>query len=834
MDNKINLERENMSAMPQVTQHPASVEAYIRHGWSLVPIPNGTKGPRTPGWNLKENAIKSQADLPVGFGIGLAHAYSGTMAFDIDEWDMTVEELTPQGVDLQALYDANDAVIIDSGRAGHGKLLYSLPFGLTLPSKKIIVKGVTAYELRCATANNLTVQDVLPPSIHPDTNQPYRWAGKGHWTRLPTIPQSLLDLWQGLLETDKERTMPSGDAMPTSWEEIRSAVEHIPADCSREEWVQVGMAIHWAATQTNQNDQGLQLWNEWSMQSTTKYPGARDMMHQWESFKSNKSIGIKLGSLFHIAKQHGWFKPAPDVASMFSAMEDPDKPTELLVDLKPLPPIMDLSLWPAVLSRRATEVSETVGCDPLIPLFAGLGAVCGVVDAQSRLELVKGFKVPPVLWLMTIGPPAGKKSPGSSPMLAPIRSIELEDRPRFKKELLDWQGLEAMHINSMKAFLEFSGGADRMLGADQAPVVNELPPTPVNLRITVEDVTSQKLIRLAADRPRGLLCYLDEMNSWVNKLTDRASGEDRSAWVRAYESSHYEMDRVAAGSITADNLAVSIYGNIQPAVFKENLANMAGDGLIQRFIPCVLNTKLTRPSVEIPDYLLNEGAWEQTLRIIYSLPITAYTLSPEAKTIFQEFQLWYDKQRQDEQLLQSDDTFMTAFGKIEGLAGRLMLVFHLMESPFNTTVSADLVTRCIRIAKEYLIPAFRYALSDLGGMSNFDTWVQEYIIHHADKETLTLSEIKRSGRRQLGKTNAFQADQMVVNALHTLEKSRWVLRLDDGSREHQHIATWAINPALKTQFKEYRNEVIQAKQRRLEDIYKLSTKTKPKVKGYQA
>lgn len=834
MDNKINSERENMSAMPHVTQHPASVDAYIRHGWSLVPIPNGTKGPRTPGWNLKENAIKSQADLPAGYGIGLAHAYSGTMAFDIDEWEMTVEELTPQGVDLQALYNANDAVIVDSGRAGHGKLLYSLPFGLTLPSKKIIINGVTAYELRCATVNNLTVQDVLPPSIHPDTHQPYRWAGKGHWTRLPTIPQSLLDLWQGLLETDKERTMPSGDAIPTSWEEIKSAVEHIPADCSREEWVQVGMAIHWAATQANQNDYGLQLWNDWSKQSATKYPGPRDMLHQWESFKTNKPSAIRLGSLFHIAKQHGWFKPAPDVASLFSALESPDKPTELLVDLKLLPPVMDLSLWPAVLSRRATEVGETVGCDPLVPLFAGLSAVCGVVDAQSRLELIKGFKVPPVLWLMTIGAPADKKTPGSSPMMAPIKAIELEDRPRFKKELLDWQGLEAMHTNSMKAFLEFSGGADSMLGADQAPIVNELPPQPVNLRITVNDVTSQKLVRLAADRPRGLLCYLDEMNSWVRKLTDKTSGEDRSAWVQAYESSTYEMDRVGAGSITADNLAVSIYGNIQPRVFKENINNLTSDGLLQRFIPCVLNGHLTRPPVEIPDYLLNEGAWDQTLRIIYSLPVATYTLSPEAKDHFQDFQLWYDKQRQDERLLQSDDSFMTAFGKVEGLTGRLMLVFHLLESPFSLTVSADLAARCIQLAKSYLIPAFRYALAELGNVSNFDTWVKEYVIHNADLDTLTLSEVKRSARRQLGITSAFQADQMVVCAMHALEKSRWVLRLDDGSKEHQHIATWAINPALKTQFSDYRREVIEAKQRQLDGIYKLSTKEKPKVKGYQA
>ena len=156
-----------MTAVPSVQQHPASVDAYIRHGWSLVPIPMGTKGPRTPGWNLKESALRSQTDLPVGFGIGLAHAYSGTMALDIDNWDMTTVLLSQHGLDLNALYDAPDAVVINSGKPGHGKLLYSMPFGLALPSKKILHLGVTAYELRCATSNGLTVQDVLPPSIHP-------------------------------------------------------------------------------------------------------------------------------------------------------------------------------------------------------------------------------------------------------------------------------------------------------------------------------------------------------------------------------------------------------------------------------------------------------------------------------------------------------------------------------------------------------------------------------------------------------------------------------------------------------------------------------------------
>ena len=140
-----------MTSPANIQQHPASVDAYIRHGLSLVPIPAGTKGPRSPGWNHKENALKSQADLPPGFGIGLAHAYSGTMALDIDVWSKSVELLKEHGVDLTELAAMSDSVMIDSGNPGHAKFLFRMP--VSLPSKKIIHSGVTIYELRCATSS---------------------------------------------------------------------------------------------------------------------------------------------------------------------------------------------------------------------------------------------------------------------------------------------------------------------------------------------------------------------------------------------------------------------------------------------------------------------------------------------------------------------------------------------------------------------------------------------------------------------------------------------------------------------------------------------------------
>jgi len=65
-----------------------------------------------------------------------------------------------------------------------------------------------------------------------------------------------------------------------------------------------------------------------------------------------------------------------------------------------------------------------------------------------------------------------------------------------------------------------------------------------------------------------------------------------------------------------------------------------------------------------------------------------------------------------------------------------------------------------------------------------------------------------------------------------LEQASWVLRTDDGSKEHMHIAEWVINPALGEKFAEHRKRVILVKQRQREEMYRLSPKPVKPVKGY--
>ena len=177
----------------------ASAEDYVRRGFALVRVQRGMKRPTQEEWQLEANAARTVEDCIRfrGSNIGLAHRWSGTCAVDIDDFQAGEAWFTQHGVSVVELLTADDAVQITSGRENRAKLLYRLPDSVDwLPTHRPVGCGI---EFRCASDGGAsTVQDVLPPSIHPDTGKPYQWAGSGTWETLPVLPDAVLKLWLAL------------------------------------------------------------------------------------------------------------------------------------------------------------------------------------------------------------------------------------------------------------------------------------------------------------------------------------------------------------------------------------------------------------------------------------------------------------------------------------------------------------------------------------------------------------------------------------------------------------------------------------------------------------
>ena len=217
----------------------ATAREYVNAGLVLVPIPSGKKGPSKEGWNVRAHCWYMREAVPDEWAgnIGLAHAYSRTCALDIDSYRAALPALAQRGIDLDALLASDDAVQIRSGRPDRAKLIYRLPEGLEpLPSVDRNDSG-EGFEFRCASRAGLTVQDVLPPSIHPDTGKPYEWAG--NWRELPELPANVLSAWRGLL--GPQRPAPAQAPKTTVAEGRHADVIRLAARVARQV-VQEGLA----------------------------------------------------------------------------------------------------------------------------------------------------------------------------------------------------------------------------------------------------------------------------------------------------------------------------------------------------------------------------------------------------------------------------------------------------------------------------------------------------------------------------------------------------------------------------------------------------------------
>ena len=98
---------------------------YVEHGYALVPIPIGEKGPKGKGWNNAENVITDPKKATLIYGnVGIAHLYCSpyvTAALDIDDLTLARTYLSMHGIDLDDLLDAQDARLMDGplGLAQH-------------------------------------------------------------------------------------------------------------------------------------------------------------------------------------------------------------------------------------------------------------------------------------------------------------------------------------------------------------------------------------------------------------------------------------------------------------------------------------------------------------------------------------------------------------------------------------------------------------------------------------------------------------------------------------------------------------------------------------------
>ena len=295
----------------------------IQSGLALVPVPYREKGPTSRGWNLRESVITTPQGslLLTGKNIGLAHAFctpTPTCAIDLDNYKESKKWLAEVGIGLDLLLFSPDATVVWSGKKNSLKLFYRLPqSGGILESKQVHGQDrKMMLEFRCAAKNGTTLQDLLPPSVHPTGSQ-YQWIGNGSPLSIPEIPADLLQIWLNLTSVKHARTeskrQSNGpcskpltllrDPRPETPREVavlKEMLSHISADCGRDIWRDIVWAILSTAWSCS-----VDIAKAWSESAPTRYEDDA-FWTLVQTYDADREGSPTLGTVYHHARLGGW------------------------------------------------------------------------------------------------------------------------------------------------------------------------------------------------------------------------------------------------------------------------------------------------------------------------------------------------------------------------------------------------------------------------------------------------------------------------------------------------------------------------------------------------
>lgn len=750
---------------------------YVKYGWSLCRIPLGSKGPTTPGWNIPGAEIRTEDGCKqlAGVGVGLLHVPSRTCALDVDDMPRAIRLLDAEGIDLQALLDAPDAVQI-VGRAGRAKLLYAVPEAVDpalLATRKL---GQGALELRCAASNGLTVQDVLPPSIHPITGRPYQWAGRGDWWNPPPLPDVLLDLWRRVLRGD---------------------VQH--------------------AASASAHSGGV--WCE----------GERHDRLNGEAYRLRKQ-GVSpdgIERLLRTINAERCVPPLPDVEVASIARSKagiaPDGLQEwpehrpILDELLPAPAFDAAALLPPTLGAFVLDEAERMGCPPDFVAAALIVALGSVIGARAGLKMKRhdDWIVVPSLWGGIVGSPASKKSPAIAAVTRFLDRAEkqaadriADDSPIHRAEMVAFEAQKSA-IEAKMRRLTASGDPDHRtdLEAAKAEYAALRPPEePRARRFKSNDSTTEKLGELLIENPAGVLVFRDELVGLLSTWDRDGREGDRAFYLEAWAGTGtFSIDRIGRGSLLIPNMAVSIFGGIQPDLLEKYLAaaaaSMGNDGLFQRFsvlvypdpIPYIWRDKVpdkgAREAVrDVFDRLANfdplmDGAEPATEFV--KLPY--FRFDSEAQEVFIE---WSGSLHAD---IAAEPNALLAqhFAKLEKAFGAVALIAHLAAGHVGPVTVES--ARHARAWMNFLTAHARrvYALIEsakVGAARLLGRRLAEGKL----PDGFTARDVMRKGWR--GLNTGVQIEQ----ALATLEEHGWVIGVDVPSAEQGGRPTerFHVNPRM--------------------------------------
>jgi hypothetical protein len=227
------------------------------------------------------------------------------------------------------------------------------------------------------------------------------------------------------------------------------------------------------------------------------------------------------------------------------------------------------------------------------------------------------------LWALIVGRPGIMKSPAMAQALAPLERLEARAAEVHRQALQDHlQGATLRKLKAEAAMKQARAALKKNTEADVSDLLDAEAEgeEPVRQRYVVADATYEKLGEIFLTNPGGVLSVRDEMRGLFLHLAREESATARAFYLQAWSGGSYAFDRIGRGTLTVDDLRLSMIGAIQPGplgdLIQQARRGAADDGMLERFLIAWPDSPGAWRDVDRwPDSESKRAAWEAIDRL---------------------------------------------------------------------------------------------------------------------------------------------------------------------------------------------------------------------------
>ncbi len=367
-----------------------------------------------------------------------------------------------------------------------------------------------------------------------------------------------------------------------------------------------------------------------------------------------------------------------------------------------------LSGWFGDMVQAVSNFSET---PKELSMMLGLAALATCCQKRFNVLPFPGYKEPLNIWTVAALAPGNRKTSVLQAMTQPLYNWEKDRAEEVKEERArlssERQTMEAriQHLRTKAG--KSKDGDFESLRNEIAKLESELPDIPVIPRLTVQDVTPEKLGPMMAENDEKMSLLSDE-GGIFDLLGGRYSGGSLNLdlFLQSHSGSQVRVDRGSRPPVQMDNPALSIGLSPQPEVLRAltDKPGFRGRGLLARFLFTVPNSLLGYRSLQsspVPRSIAD--GYERGMRALLNIPVTPepYSLKLSADALEE----WRAFSRKVETGLREGGQFeqIGDWGaKLPGAAIRLAGLFHCSEysstRPWDYPISLETMNKALSLS----------------------------------------------------------------------------------------------------------------------------------------